>query len=344
MSATINHQFVLASRPTGEPRPENFRLEEMRLPDIRDGQILLQTLFLSLDPYMRGRMSAAKSYAEPVDIGGVMEGGTVSRVVQSRHPGFQVGEIVQAYTGWQSHAISDGSEDGSPLQKIDPQVAPISTALGVLGMPGMTAYTGLLNIGQPKAGETLVVAAASGPVGSLVGQIGKLKGCRVVGIAGGADKVRYLREELGFDVALDHKAPDFAAQLASACPKGIDVYFENVGGHVWEAVFPLLNDFSRVPVCGLIAQYNDDGPRPGPDRLPQLMRAVLSKRLAVRGFIVTDFAAQAADFYRDVGSWLKAGQIKYKEDIVVGLENAPEAFIGLLKGRNFGKLLVKVAE
>ncbi|MBK8157643.1 MAG: NADP-dependent oxidoreductase [Rhodospirillaceae bacterium] len=340
MSIQTNRQIVLASRPTDEPSADNFRLIETPLPVAAAGEVLLETLFLSLDPYMRGRMSAAKSYASPIEIGGVMVGGAVSRVLQSHHADFNPGDFVQGRTGWQSHAISNGAD----LQKVDPRLAPISTALGVLGMPGMTAYTGLLNIGQPKPGETLVVAAATGPVGSLVGQIGKLKGCRVVGIAGGADKVRYLTDELGFDVALDHRAPDFAAQLAKAAPRGIDVYFENVGGHVWEAVFPLLNDFARVPVCGLIAHYNEEGLRPGPDRLPQLMRAVLSKRLNLRGFIVSDFAAQADDFRRDVAAWLKAGAIKYKEDIVVGLENAPDAFIGLLKGRNFGKLLVKVAD
>lgn len=340
MTQQSNKQIVLASRPSGEPTPDNFRLVETPVPEPAAGSVLLQTLYLSLDPYMRGRMSAGKSYAKPVEIGGVMEGGAVSRVVASRHPGFAVGDIVQGRTGWQTHAISTGDT----LQKVDPQAAPISTAVGVLGMPGMTAYTGLLNIGQPKAGETLVVAAASGPVGSLVGQIGKLKGCRVVGIAGGADKVAYIRDELGFDVVLDHKAPDFAAQLAAACPDGIDIYFENVGGHVWSAVFPLLNDFARVPVCGLIAHYNEEGPQPGPDRLPMTMRAVLSKRLTLRGFIVSDFAAQAAEFRRDVAAWLKAGKITYKEDVVVGLENAPAAFIGLLKGKNFGKLVVKVAD
>lgn len=340
MNEKTNRQIVLASRPTGEPTVDNFLLTEAPVPDTGAGQVLLETLYLSLDPYMRGRMSAAKSYAAPVEIGAVMVGGAVSRVVQSQHPDYQPGEIVQGRTGWQTHAVSDGSG----LQKVDPSLAPISTAVGVLGMPGMTAYTGLLNIGQPKPGETLAVAAATGPVGSLVGQIGKLKGCHVVGIAGGADKVRYLRDELGFDTALDHRAPDFAEQLAAATPRGIDIYFENVGGHVWEAVFPRLNDFARIPVCGLIAHYNEDGPRPGPDRLPQLMRAVLSKRLSLRGFIVSDFAAQAADFQRDVAGWLKAGRIKYKEDVVVGLENAPTAFIGLLKGKNFGKLVVKVAD
>lgn len=259
--------------------------------------------------------------------------------IASRHAGFAVGDIVQGRTGWQSHAISDGSG----LVKVDPSLAPISTALGVLGMPGMTAYTGLKTIGQPKPGETLVVAAASGPVGSLAGQIAKLQGCRVIGIAGGAAKVGYLRAELGFDVALDHHAPDFPQQLAAACPKGIDIYWENVGGAVWDAVFPLLNDFARVPVCGLIAHYSDTDLPPGPDRMSQLMRAVLSKRLILRGFIVSDFAAQHGDFLRDVGDWLRSGRIKYKEDVVSGLENAPAAFIGLLKGKNFGKLLVKVS-
>jgi NADPH-dependent curcumin reductase len=339
MSIETNRQIVLASRPTGEPSVDNFRFVDVPLPAIGVGQVLLETLYLSLDPYMRGRMSAAKSYAAPVEIGGVMVGGAVSRVLQSQHADFKSGEIVQGRTGWQTHSVSDGVG----LQKVDPDLAPISTAVGVLGMPGMTAYTGLLNIGQPKAGETLVVAAATGPVGSLVGQIGKLKGCHVVGVAGGADKVRYLTDVLGFDIALDHSAPDFAAQLAKATPRGIDIYFENVGGHVWEAVFPLLNDFARIPVCGLIAHYNEDGLRPGPDRLPHLMRAVLSKRLTLRGFIVSDFAAQADDFRRDVASWLRDGKIQYKEDIVVGLENAPSAFIGLLKGKNFGKLLVKVS-
>lgn len=334
-----NRRFVLASRPQGEPTSGNFRLEEGPLPAPADNEVLLETLFLSLDPYIRGCMNDGKSYITPIPIDGVIEGGTVSRVLESRHAGFKPGEIVLGYTGWQTHAVADGAE----LRKVETGDAPISTALGILGMPGMTAYTGLLNIGQPKTGETLVVAAATGPVGSLVGQIGQLKGCRVVGIAGGPAKTRYLAEELGFDVALDHRDPALAEKLAAACPKGIDIYFENVGGHVWEAVFPLLNDFARVPVCGLIAHYNDAGAVTGPDRLPQMMRAVLTKRLDLRGFIVTDFAAQEADFQRDVGAWLRAGRVKFKEDVVVGLEQAPAAFIGLLTGQNFGKLVVQVA-
>ena len=335
----INRQVVLASRPEGEPRPDNFRVVEKPAPEPQEGEVLLRTLWLSLDPYMRGRMSAARSYAKPVEVGGVLVAGTVSRVEASRHKDYAPGDIVLAYSGWQDYAISNGSD----LRKLDPRRAPISTALGVLGMPGMTAYTGLNTIGQPKAGETVVVAAAAGPVGSAVGQIAKLKGCRAVGIAGGADKCRYLTAELGFDAAVDHRAPDFADKLREACPKGIDVYFENVGGAVWDAVFPLLNDFARIPVCGLIAQYNETAAPTGQNTVPQLMRTVLTKRLTIRGFIVRDFASQAADFERDVGQWLRDGKLKYREDVVEGLENAPQAFIGLLKGRNFGKLLVRVA-
>ena len=340
MPVLKNHKLVLAARPVGEPKPTDFRLVEEPLGEPGPGQILLKTLWLSLDPYMRGRMSAAKSYADPVEIGEVMDGGAVSKVVASNNEAYAAGDFVVGYTGWQAYAKSDGSG----LRKVDPELAPISTALGILGMPGMTAYTGLLNIGKPKPGETLVVAAASGAVGAIVGQIAKLKGCRVVGIAGGADKVRYLTEELGFDVGLDHRAPDFADQLRAAVPNGIDIYFENVGGHVWDAVLPLLNKFARVPVCGLIAHYNDVAPPPGPDRTSAVMRSVLSNRLTIQGFIVLDFDAQIGDFLRDVSGWLKAGKIKYREDIVHGLEKAPEALIGLLKGRNFGKLLVKVAE
>ena len=331
-------RIVLASRPVGEPKPSDFRLEEFPVPTPGAGEVLLRTKWLSLDPYMRGRMSDAPSYAKPVGIGEVMEGGTVSEVVASNNPQFAVGDVVVDRTGWQTHSLSKGAG----LRKLDPKLAPISTALGVLGMPGMTAYTGLLEIGQPKAGETVVVAAASGAVGAVVGQIARIKGARAVGIAGGPDKCRYVKEELGFDDCVDHRAPDFAEKLKAACPKGIDVYFENVGGAVFDAVMPLLNVFARIPVCGLIAYYNATELPPGPNRVPQLFRAVLTKRLTIRGFIVTDFAAKYADFLRDVSTWMKEGRIKYREDVVEGLENAPEAFMGLLKGRNFGKLLVRV--
>jgi hypothetical protein len=334
-----NRRIVLASRPVGEPKETDFRLESAPVPEPGPGQVLIRTLWLSLDPYMRGRMSDAKSYAKPVGIGEVMTGGTVGEVVRSNHDKLAPGDLVLGMGGWQEHAVLDGRE----LRRLDPAAAPVQTALGVLGMPGMTAYTGLLTIGQPKPGETVAVAAATGPVGSLVGQIAKLKGCRAVGIAGGADKCRALIEEFGFDAAVDHRASDFSERLEAACPQGIDVYFENVGGAVWDAVFPLLNDFARVPVCGLIANYNMTELPPGPDRTPQLFRAVLTKRLTIRGFIVWDFQAQAREFAAEVGGWLREGKIKYREDVVEGLENAPQAFMGLLKGKNFGKLLVRVA-
>ena len=338
MTETLE-RIVLASRPVGEPTLDNFRLEKHPISQPGSGQMLLRTLWLSLDPYMRGRMSDAPSYAKPVGIGEVMEGGTVSEVVTSNVPRFAKGDIVVGRTGWQSHALSDGSS----LQKVDPTRAPIQTALGVLGMPGMTAYMGLLEIGKPVAGETVVVAAASGAVGSVVGQIGRIKGARAIGIAGGPDKCRYVIEELGFDACIDHRASDFTAQLAAACPKGIDVYFENVGGPVFEAVFPLLNPFARIPVCGLISMYNATSLSPGPILLPHLMRATLTKRLTFRGFIVSDFFGRYGDFMRDVSTWVGEGRIKYREDVVEGLENAPRALIGLLRGDNFGKLLVRVA-
>ncbi|MCJ2033661.1 NADP-dependent oxidoreductase [Methylobacterium sp. J-068] len=335
---TANRRIVLAARPHGEPNPSHFRLEETRMPVAREGEVLLANRYLSLDPYMRGRMSAAKSYAEPVAIGETMVGATVAEVVASHHPDYRVGETVVGFGGWQDFAISDGRG----LRRLDPAAAPVTTALGVLGMPGMTAYTGLLNIGRPKAGETVVVAAAAGPVGSLVGQIAKRKGARAVGIAGGPEKCAYLVDTLGFDAAIDHRAEDFPDTLAAACPSGIDVYFENVGGAVFDAVLPLLNNFARVPVCGLVSGYSATELPPGPDRVPVLMRAVLSKRLHLQGFIVWDFAAQEPEFLSEVGGWLRDGLIVHREDIVDGLENAPEAFAGLLKGRNFGKLIVRI--
>ncbi|GJD96075.1 NADP-dependent oxidoreductase [Methylobacterium iners] len=337
MSAA-NRRIVLASRPHGEPSPAHFRLEEGRVPSPGPGEVLLRTRYLSLDPYMRGRMSAAKSYAKPVEIGEVMVGATVSEVAASQHPEFRVGETVLASAGWQDYALSNGAG----LRRLDPEAAPVTTALGILGMPGMTAYTGLLQIGRPKPGETVVVAAAAGPVGSLVGQIARLKGARAVGIAGGPEKCAYLTQELGFDAALDHRASDLAGDLARACPQGIDVYFENVGGAVFEAVLPLLNDFARVPVCGLVSGYNLTELPEGPDRTPLLMRSILTRRLHLQGFIVWDFAECEPDFIREVGGWLREGRVRHREDIVDGLENAPDAFVGLLRGANFGKLVVKV--
>ncbi len=339
MPETVNRQVLLAARPEGAPRESDFDLAEGPVPGPGEGEVLCRTIHLSLDPYMRGRMSDAKSYAKPVEIGQVMEGGAVSQVVGSKLSGFAPGDIVFGYTGWQDYALSDGRG----LRKIDPALAPVSTALGVLGMPGMTAYTGLLNIGRPKEGETLVVAAASGAVGSVVGQIGKIKGCRAVGVAGSAEKCKFVVEELGFDACLNHRDPDFAEQLAVACPDGIDIYYENVGGAVFQAVLPLFNFFARMPVCGLIAQYNATELPPGPNQIPLLMRAVLTKRLSIRGFIVWDFADQQAEFVDHVNGWIREGRLKYREDFVDGLENAPQAFMGLLQGKNFGKLVVRVS-
>jgi len=333
-------RIVLASRPVGEPKPSDFRLEEFPVPQPGPGEMLLKTKWLSLDPYMRGRMSGAPSYAKPVGINEVMEGGTVSEVIVSSSDKYKVGDIVLSRAGWQTHMVSNGAG----LMKLDPKLAPVQTALGVLGMPGMTAYTGLAEIGKPQAGETVVVSAASGAVGSVVGQIAKIRGARAVGIAGGADKCKYVKEELGFDDCVDHRANDLSDRLKAACPKGIDVYFENVSGPVWDAVFPLLNPFARIPVCGLIAQYSATESPDMKYKTSQIFRAVLTKRLTIRGFIVSDFWGRFDDFIREMPQWIKEGRLKYREDIVDGLENAPQTFMGLLKGKNFGKQLIRVAE
>jgi NADPH-dependent curcumin reductase CurA len=332
-----NRRIVLASRPAGEPTQENFRLESEEAPSPGDGQVLLKTLYLSLDPYMRGRMSDAKSYVAPFEIGEPLSGGTVCEVIESKVSEFQPGDVVLGFSGWQEYSIVPAKG----LRKIDTSVAPVSTALGILGMPGMTAYMGLLKLGTPKAGETVVVAAASGAVGAAVGQIAKIKGCRAVGIAGGRDKCDYVVKELGFDACVDHRSETLAEHLKAACPDGIDVYFESVGGKVFEAVLPLMKDFGRVPVCGLIAQYNLTELPEGPDQTPKVMRAILAKRLKFQGFIVSDFNADEGEFKRDMAGWVREGKMRYREDIVEGIENAPAAMIGLLKGRNFGKLLVK---
>jgi NADPH-dependent curcumin reductase len=337
----ITTQVRLARRPHGEPDDDTFSFVEEEVPDPADGQVLLRVVYLSLDPYMRGRMSAAESYADPVEVGDVLVGGTVCEVVESRHPDYAPGDFVLSYSGWQSYALSDGRG----LRRLDPSAAPISTAVGVLGMPGFTAYAGLLEIGRPRPGETVVVAAATGPVGSAVGQIARIKGARAVGIAGGPEKCAALLEEFGFDAAVDHRSPDFADSLAAAVPDGIDVYFENVGGHVAREVFNRLNLYARVPVCGLVADYNATEAPQGVDRLPGFMRRVLSKSLTVRGFIQGEFTrSHGPDFMRDMAAWVADGSVRYREDVVVGLENAPEAFRGMLAGRNFGKVLVRVSD
>jgi NADPH-dependent curcumin reductase CurA len=340
-STTLNRRIVLNARPHGAPTASDFRIESDPVPVPEAGQVLLRTLYLSLDPYMRGRMSDGPSYAAPVAIGDVMVGGTVSRVEASRHGDFNVGELVLGYTGWQDYAVSDG-KGLTALYPGDPHP---SRVLGVLGMPGFTAYMGLLDIGRPVAGETVVVAAASGAVGSVVGQIAKIHGCTVVGIAGGEDKCRYVMDELGFDFCVDHRADNLPGRLAAACPKGIDVYFENVGGAVFDAVLPLLNARARIPMCGLIAAYNATELPPGPDRLGLLVGTLLRKRIKMQGFIIfDDYGHRYPEFAKDMSQWVGDGKIKVHEDFVEGLENAPLAFIGLLEGKNFGKLIVRVAQ
>jgi NADPH-dependent curcumin reductase CurA len=336
-----NRRIVLASRPVGAPVNENFRLESAVVPEPKDGEMLLRAIYLSLDPYMRGRMSAAESYADPVALDEVMVGATVCQVEQSNHENFEQGEWVLAYTGWQDYAISNGEG----LVKLGKNPSHPSFALGIMGMPGFTAYMGLLDIGQPKAGDTVVVAAATGPVGATVGQIAKLKGCKVVGIAGGAEKCQHAKEVLGFDECLDHKSDDLAQQLAEACGNGIDVYFENVGGKVFDAVLPLLNTGARIPVCGLISQYNATSLPEGPDRMSMLVATLLIKRIKMQGFIIfDDYAHRYDEFATQMGQWLAEGKIKYKEHLVDGFENTPEAFMGLLEGKNFGKLVIKMNE
>jgi NADPH-dependent curcumin reductase CurA len=337
---TISTQVRLARRPEGEPADDTFSFVEHDLPDLNDGEILLRVVYLSLDPYMRGRMSSAPSYAAPVEVGDVMVGGTVCVVEESRDPEWKAGDVALSYSGWQTHVISDGRG----LRRLDPSVVPVSTALGVLGMPGFTAYAGLLEIGRPQSGETVVVAAGTGPVGSAVGQIAKVKGARAVGIAGGEQKRQALLDEFGFDVALDHRSPTFAEDLKAAVPDGIDVYFENVGGPVAAEVFKRMNLYGRVPVCGLVADYNASSAPEGPDRLPGFMSLVLTKSLSIRGFIQSEFTkSHGRDFVRDMSAWVADGSVRYREDVVEGLEAAPEAFRGLLTGANFGKLLVRVS-
>jgi NADPH-dependent curcumin reductase len=337
--AEVNRRIVLARRPQGAPVAEDFRLERLAIPAPAAGELLLRTRYLSLDPYMRGRMSDAPSYAPPVALGAPMVGQTVSVVQASNHPGFSAGELVLANCGWQDYAVSDGQG----LVKLDPSLPHPSYALGVLGMPGLTAYVGLLDIGRPRPGETVVVAAATGAVGSVVGQIAKLEGCRAVGIAGGRDKCDYAVRTLGFDACLDHREGELGARLAAACPKGIDVYFESVGGAVLGAVVPLLNVGARVPLCGLIAWYNLEQAPAGVDRTPQLLSAVLRRRLKIQGFIIFDHYDRYTAFQRDMRGWLAGGRIRYREQLLEGLESAPQGLMGLLQGENFGKLVVRVS-
>jgi hypothetical protein len=336
----LNRRITLAAHPRGLPTPADFHLDTQPVPEPAEGEVLLQTRYLSLDPYMRNLMDeVGPGYAPPVGLGQTMVGGTISRVVASRNPRFRAGQIVLSNAGWQDYALSDGA-DLTPLGDLSQP----SLALGGLGMPGFTAYVGLLDIGQPRAGETVVVAAATGAVGSVVGQLARLKGARVVGIAGGAEKCGHATEVLGFDACLDHRAPDLGSRLAAACPDGVDVYFENVGGEVLDAVLPLLNLHARMPVCGFIAHYNQDGIEAGQDKRSQLLATVLQKRVRMQGFIILDhYADRFATFQREMSQWVDDGRIVLVEDVVDGLEQAPAALIGLLQGRNLGKTIVRVA-
>jgi NADPH-dependent curcumin reductase CurA len=331
-------RIVLAARPEGVPKLTDFRLERAQLGPLSPGNVALEVLYLSLDPYMRGRMDDRQSYVEPHKIGDVMGGESVSRVIDTNDAHLRAGDLVLAQTGWRSHAIMPANQ----VAIIDPNVGPLSSRLGVLGMPGFTAYVGLAAIGKPKKGETVVVAAASGPVGSMVGQLAKLFGANAVGIAGGGKKCAYVKDELRFDEVVDHHASDFPTRVAAACSSGIDVYFENVGGPIWEAVLPLLNMHGRVPVCGLLAQYNAAGEHPKFDISPT-MRTIIARRLHIEGFLNFDFIeAYHDEFLRTTAPAVKSGQIRYREDVTQGLENASQAFIDMLVGKNFGKALIHV--
>ena len=334
MLPTQHRRVVLAKRPPAEPVESDFRVETTATPKPGAGEVLVRVIYLSLDPYMRGRMRDAASYAPPIGIGETMVGGTIGEVMASNHPGFKAGDIVEDRLGWQEYGVSHGSA----LRRIDPSIAPISTANGVLGMPGMTAWFGLLDIGQPKPGETVVVSAASGAVGQVVGQLAKRAGARAVGIAGGAKKCAFVRDELGFDACVDYKAGNLAVALKAACPDGVDVYFENVGGPIGDTVTMAMNTWGRIVLCGAISQYNSTGMEMAP-RLPGFF---VGRRVTMRGFIVSDFAPRYEPARKLMAGLVRSGEIKYREDIVQGLDNAPKAFIGLLRGDNFGKLQVQV--
>lgn len=337
----INQQVILASRPVGLPKSTNFNLVQSDLPEPDDNEMLCKTLYLSLDPYMRGRMNEGKSYAESVELGDVMVGATVSEVMVSNNPEYKMGDIILSQGGWQEYSVSNGVD----ARKIDfDDGVSASYALGIMGMPGLTAYVGLLDIGQPKEGDTVVVSAAAGAVGSIVGQIAKIKGCRVIGVAGSPAKCKHVVKKLGFDDCINYKSDGFADQLANACPDGVDIYFESVGGRVLGGVLGLLNVGARVPVCGGISYYNLTELPPGPDKTALLMRSLLINRVKMQGFIIFDHYDREAEFLKDMAAWISNGDIKYYEDIASGLANTPEAFKGMLMGKNVGKQIIKVAD
>ncbi len=333
----VNKQITLAARPSGMPKPSDFKLVESSVPDAKAGEILVRMLYVSVDPYMRGRMNDVKSYAPPAQIGEVMGAGAVGQVVNSQSTQFDAGDFVEGFFGWQEYAISDGKG----VRKLDPSLGSLSTALGVLGIPGLTAYFGLLEIGRPQRSETVVISGAAGAVGSIAGQIAKISGCRVVGIAGSDQKIAWLRDELGFDAAFNYKTtPDYYAKLEELCPNGVDVYFDNVGGAITDAVFRFINTCARIVLCGQIAQYNDEKPGTG----PRLLSRLIVKQARAEGFLVFQFAPRYAEGLKQMAAWLKAGKLKYREQFVDGIENTPRAFIGMLQGENTGKQLVRVAK
>ncbi|MFD1586549.1 NADP-dependent oxidoreductase [Halorientalis brevis] len=337
MPTDTNREWILASRPTGEPTMENFELVENEVPEPGPGEVLVETRYLSVDPYMRGRMRDAESYAEPWAVGDVMKAAVVGDVVESNHGDFAAGDVVTGELRWADYATADGDA----LQPVDPDLAPVSTALGVLGMPGRTAYFGLLDVAEPKPGDTVLVSGAAGAVGSVVGQIAKRNGCRVVGIAGADEKTDWLTDDLGFDAAINYKtADDLHQAVAEACPEGIDVYYDNVGGEITDAAFANLNEFARVAVCGQISLYNATEQPTGPRKLTTLVQ----KKARVEGFIVSDYAVRFREATERLAQWVAQGDIQYEETVTEGLENAPDAFLGLFEGVNIGKQLVKVED
>ena len=338
MGDRIARSIVLAARPDGRVKESDFRFEMSPVPEPGENEMLLEAQYLSLDPYMRARMDAVKSYAAYLEIGDVMIGQSIARVVVSRHPQFRAGDIVLASTGWRTLCLSKGEN----VRKLDPELIPPTSWLGILGIAGFAAYIGLRVIGRPAPRETVVVAAASGGVGSLVGQLARKAGARAVGIAGGSEKCSYIKEAFGFEEAVDHRAPDLDKRLAAACPSGVDVYFENVGGDVFTAVWPLLNQNARIPVCGLVGQFGRPMPS-GPDRLPGTMRQVLSKSLTIRGFVITNYPELRADFEKEIVNGLRDGSIRQREDITNGFDEIVRAFVRMLDGSSFGKSVVKVA-
>ena len=334
---TINRQIILAARPKGFPKADDFDLQEHPLPAPGDDQFLIQAIYLSVDPYMRGRMNDARSYAEPVAIGDVMVGESVGRVIRSNHARFPEETVVSGMFGWQEYGLSDGQG----VRKINPATAPISTALHVLGMPGMTAYFGLFDVCQVKSGETVVVSAAAGAVGCVVGQLAKLAGCQAIGVAGSEDKVRFLVDELGYDGAFNYKqVENYVEALRVHCPDGIDAYFDNVGGPITDAVFPLLNVNARIAICGQISQYNLESAEQG----PRLLWNLIIKRAVVRGFLVMDYAPRFREALTKLTDWYQDGKLKYRERITKGIENAPTAFLEMMQGANIGKQLVQLSD